>query len=74
METDIHTHWLITMNGQELKKIEASDVFTNEPAVERERPMSNKDRRNKRELEELERIPEPKNKRRKIFQGTYFLE
>ncbi|KAJ8326283.1 hypothetical protein O5D80_005045 [Batrachochytrium dendrobatidis] len=36
--------------------------------------MSNRERRNKRELEELERIPEPKNKRRKIFQGTYFLE
>ncbi|OAJ40914.1 hypothetical protein BDEG_24597 [Batrachochytrium dendrobatidis JEL423] len=48
-------------------------THTNEQ-VERERPMSNKERRNKRELEELERIPEPKNKRRKIFQGTYFLE
>ncbi|KAK5666836.1 hypothetical protein QVD99_006471 [Batrachochytrium dendrobatidis] len=56
---------------QSNREIEALDVFTNEP-VERERPMSNKERRNKRELEELERIQEPKNKRRKVFQGTYF--
>ncbi|KAJ2991976.1 hypothetical protein HDV02_003361, partial [Globomyces sp. JEL0801] len=78
-----YSYSLVDNKGQELKKtykyyqlekIEASDVFTNEPAVERERPMSNKERRNKRELEELERILELKNKRRKIFQGTYFLE
>jgi hypothetical protein len=77
-----YSYSLVDNNGQELKKtykyyqlkkIEASDVFTNEP-IERERPMSNRERRNKRELEELERIPEPKNKRRKVFQGTYFLE
>jgi hypothetical protein len=29
--------------------------------------MSNRERRNKRESEELERIPEPKNKKRKGF-------
>jgi len=77
-----YSYSLVDSNGQELKKtykyyqlkkIEASDTYTNEQ-VERERPMSNRERRNKRELEELERIPEPKNKRRKIFQGTYFLE
>ena len=77
-----YSYSLVDSNGKELKetykyyqlkKIEASDTYTNEQ-VERERPMSNRERRNKRELEELERIPEPKNKRRKIFQGTYFLE
>jgi hypothetical protein len=77
-----YSYSLVDNNGQELKKtykyyqlkkIEASDTYTNEQ-VERERPMSNRDQRNKRELEELERLKEPENKRRKIFQGTYFLE
>ncbi|OAJ42895.1 hypothetical protein BDEG_26287 [Batrachochytrium dendrobatidis JEL423] len=54
-----YSYSLVDNNDQELKKtfkyyqlkeIEALDVFTNEPAVERERPMSNKERRNKREL------------------------
>ena len=77
-----YSYSLVDSNGKELKetykyyqlkKIEASDTYNNEQ-VERARPMSNRERRNKRELEELKRIPEPKNKRRKIFQGTYFLE
>jgi hypothetical protein len=77
-----YSYSLVDSNGKELKetykyyqlkKIEASDTYNNEQ-VERARPMSNSERRHKRELEELEIIPEPKNKRRKIFQGTYFLE
>jgi hypothetical protein len=72
---------IVDSNGQELKKtwkyyqlkkIESSETFTVEQ-VERERPMTNIQRRNKRELDELERIREPETKRRKIFQGTYFL-
>jgi hypothetical protein len=60
-----YSYSLVDNNGQELKKtwkyyqlkkIEVSDTFTNEQVV-RERPMSNRERRNKRELEELERIP-----------------
>jgi ribosomal protein L21E len=78
-----YSYSLVDNSGQELKKtwkyyqlkeIEASDTFKNEHEVERERPMSNSERHNKRELDELKRIPEPKNKRRKIFQGTYFLK
>jgi hypothetical protein len=41
-----------TYKYYQLKKIEASDTYNNEQ-VERARPMSNRERRNKRELEEL---------------------
>ena len=77
-----YSYSLVDSNGQELKKsykyyqlekIESSETFTVEQ-VERERPMTNIQRRNKRELDELERIRDPENKRRKVFQGTYFLE
>jgi len=62
-----------TYKYYQLKKVESSEKFTVEQ-VERERPISNIQRRNKRELDELERIRETDGKRRKVFQGTYFLE
>ncbi|OAJ44410.1 hypothetical protein BDEG_27638 [Batrachochytrium dendrobatidis JEL423] len=48
----------------QLKKIKSSETFTVEQ-VERERPMTNIQRRNKRELDELERLEEPESKKRK---------
>ncbi|EGF78145.1 hypothetical protein BATDEDRAFT_26887 [Batrachochytrium dendrobatidis JAM81] len=50
----------------QLKKIKSSETFTVEQ-VERERPMTNIQRRNKRELDELERLEEPESKKRKNY-------
>lgn len=60
-----------TFKYYQLKKIEAPDVFTTK-AVKRERPMSNKERRSKRELEELAIIPEPNNKDARFFKELIF--
>lgn len=57
----------------ELKRVGATETFLIEPR-HREPTMTNKERRNKRELEELGRVQGPANKKRKTFGGTYFLE
>ena len=61
-----------TYKYYELQRIESAETFATE-SKEREHVLTNKQRRNKRELEELSRIREPANKKRKVFEGTYFL-
>ncbi|EGF82392.1 hypothetical protein BATDEDRAFT_22854 [Batrachochytrium dendrobatidis JAM81] len=57
----------------ELKRVEGTETFLIEPR-HREPTMTNKERRNKRELQELARVQGPANKKRKTFGATYFLE
>jgi hypothetical protein len=57
----------------ELKRVEARETFLVEQR-QREATTTNKERRNKRELEELGKVQGPANKKRKTFGGTYFLE
>ena len=62
-----------TYKNYELLRINPAETFATE-SIEREPVLTNKQRRNKRELEELSRIREPENKKRKVSEGTYFLE
>jgi hypothetical protein len=62
-----------TYKYYELLRIGSTQTFATE-SIEREPVLTNKQRRNKRELEVLSRIGEPENKKRKVFEGTYFLE
>ena len=58
----------------ELQRITYSETFVNEPR-QREHTITNKERRNKREIEDLlDHTVEPLRKKRKTFTGTYFLE
>jgi hypothetical protein len=62
-----------TYKYYELERVEGTETFLIEPR-QREPTMTNKERRNKRELQELGRIQGPANKKRRIFSGVYFLE
>ncbi|EGF76807.1 hypothetical protein BATDEDRAFT_28304 [Batrachochytrium dendrobatidis JAM81] len=57
----------------ELKRVEVTETFLIEPR-HREPTMTNKERRNKRELQELARVQGPTNKKTKKFGATYFLK
>ncbi|OAJ40065.1 hypothetical protein BDEG_23844 [Batrachochytrium dendrobatidis JEL423] len=57
----------------ELERVEGTETFLIEPR-HREPTMTNKERRNKRELQELARVQGPANKKRRTFGATYFLE
>ena len=57
----------------ELQRVEATETFLIEQR-HREPTMTNKERRNKRELEELGRVQGPANKKRRTFGATYFLK
>jgi transposase InsO family protein len=63
-----------TYKYYELQRITYIETFVNEPR-QREPTMTNKERRNKREIDDLlEHTVEPLRKKRRIFTGTYFLE
>ncbi|EGF78066.1 hypothetical protein BATDEDRAFT_27285 [Batrachochytrium dendrobatidis JAM81] len=57
----------------ELERVEGTETFLIEPR-HREPTMTNKERRNKRELQELARVQGPTNRKTKTFGATYFLE
>ncbi|EGF82285.1 hypothetical protein BATDEDRAFT_22619 [Batrachochytrium dendrobatidis JAM81] len=57
----------------ELNRVEGTETFLIEPR-HREPTMTNKERRNKRELQELGRIQGPTNRKTKTFGATYFLK
>jgi hypothetical protein len=62
-----------TYKYYELQRIESTDTFLIEQR-HRESTMTNKKRRNKREIQEMGRIQGPANKKRRTFSGVYFLE
>ena len=78
-----YTFTLVDEAGQELKRkykyyelqpIQTAESFLIEPR-QREPTMTNKEGRNKREIEDLtEHTVEPLHKKRRIFAGTYFLD
>ena len=58
----------------ELQKVTAVENYTDQNPV-RERHLTQQQRRNKRELEDLlEHTIEPLHKKRKTFTGNYFLD
>jgi uncharacterized protein YlzI (FlbEa/FlbD family) len=61
-----------TYKYYELQRITYSEPFVNEPR-QWEPTMTNKERHNKREIEDLEHSVQPLRKKRKAFTGTYFL-
>lgn len=62
-----------TYNYYELQRIESTETVLIEQR-HREPTMTNKEPRNKRELQELGRIQGPANKKRRTFGAAYFLE
>jgi hypothetical protein len=62
-----------TYKYYELQRIESAETFETERR-HREPTITNMERRNKRELQELGRIQGPANKKRRTFSGVYFLK
>ncbi|OAJ43890.1 hypothetical protein BDEG_27203 [Batrachochytrium dendrobatidis JEL423] len=65
--------YTVSYKYYELERVEGTETFLIEPR-HREPTMTNKERRNKRELQELARVQGPANKKRRTFGATYFLK
>jgi hypothetical protein len=73
LQSDLGAKLKRSYQAYELQKVSTSEKYNYDQPV-RERPLNQQERRNKRELEDLQQYTvEPLNKKRKTFTGNYFV-